>query len=220
MNLLKQSFYFLCCLIILCCSCIARKLYINYPDKSLEEIILLGEYHPKDIQDETKRRQKKYENCRWYYKDHSQEYIDRQCEDELTKKENEITQEDSFNYSGINYCYNEVKDKYPVYDKKLVARLYDKQGKILAEDYPRCDRDLDGTANCDKQNSPGVTIYLPYNDKGHEMQIVNLKEKKEFIVYKRDVFTQSILTETDLSKIRHSYTYDKELQCFIAFPIR
>ena len=191
-------------------------------DKNLKEVVLLGAYYPKDIEDETKRRQKKYENCiyDWTIRGDSNEEAMEYCEDELTEEEDELKTKDSFLYSGINYCYNAIKNKHPVYDKKLVARLYDKQGKVLVEDYVRCRIDLDGTANCDKKDNPSVRIYLPYHDSAKELHIVSLKEKKEFIVYKRDVFTQSFLTDTDSPTITHSYTYDKDLQCFIAPLIR
>ena len=219
----RLIFYILAVFIILSCNCMGKYLPPKPPaDKNLKELVLIGAYFPKDIEDETKRRQKKYENCVWYWKGmgHSNKKAMRYCGDELTEEEDELKTKDSFLYSGINYCYNEVKDKDPIYDKKLVARLYDKQGKILAEDYVRCDRDLDGTANCDKQDSPEVTIYLPYHDSAKELHIVSFKEKKEFIVYKRNVLSQSFLTDTDSPTIIHSYTYDKEFQCFIAPPIK
>ena len=221
MLIFRLSVYMLGAFIVLSCSCKSRTLQINYPDKNLKEVVLIGVYHPKDIEDETKRRQKKYENCiyHWTIRGRNNEWAMEYCENELTKKEDEIKTKDSFLYSGINYCYNEVKDKDPVYDKKLVARLYDKQGKILVEDYPRCDIYF-GINDCDRKDNPSVTIYLPYHNSAKELHIVSLKEKKEFIVYKRNVLSQSFLTDTDSPTITHSYRYNKELQCFIAPPIK
>ena len=214
----RVSFYFLVFFIFLSFNCLPKFTPPKFPDKKLEEVRLLGTYYPKDIEDKEKRRQKKYENCIWYWETmgHSNQWAIEYC-NRVTNKEEVIT-EDSFNYSGINYCYNTKKDKEPVYDKKRVVRLYDEQGKVLAEDYVRCSLDLDGTANCDKKDSPPVNIYLPYYDEAHKLHIVSLREKKEFIVYKSNIIKQSILTDIDSPVIRHSYTYNEDLQCFISPP--
>ena len=231
------SFYMLGAFIVLSCNCLDKNDPLLYrpphkppTDKNLKEVVLLGKYRPKDIEDETKRRQKKYENCVWYWKGmgHSSQNIIEHCEDELTKKEDKLKTKDSFLYSGINYCYNEVKDKDPVYDTKLVARLYDKQRKILAEDYVRCSIYF-GVNDCDKKDNPSVRIYLPYHDSAKELHIVSLKEKKEFIVYKDDLLSQSILTDyifyildysqyvsadTDSPPTKHPYRYNPKTECF------
>ena len=237
MLIFRLSVYMLGAFIVLSCSCVDKDSTLLYhlphkppADKNLKEVVLLGKYRPKDIEDEIKRRQKKYENCVWYWKGmgHSNKKAMRYCEDELTKKEDELKTKDSFLYSGINYCYTEVKDKHPVYDKKLVARLYDRQGKILAEDYVRCSIYF-GINDCDKQDNPSIRVYLPYHDSAKELHIVSLKEKKEFIVYKDDLLSQSILTDyifyildysqsvsadTDSPPRKHPYRYNPKTECF------
>ena len=38
-----------------------------------------------------------------------------------------------FQYSSDHYCYNKKKEKEPVYDKSLKARLYDKNDKVISK---------------------------------------------------------------------------------------
>ena len=72
-----------------------------------------------------------------------------------------------FQYSSDHYCYNKKKEKEPVYDKGLKARLYDKEsGKLLVEDFLRKEEHPDPTII-------SLVLYLPYREvKEGEIHIV------------------------------------------------
>ena len=117
-----------------------------------------------------------------------------------------------FNHSkSREYCYNKTKivDRKPVFKDNLKARLYDKEGNLLTEDFLRLwnpeNYDEEGRYSEDylkKRNytppgviprpifTPeegilslrGVISYLPYDEEGYEIRIVRLEGRKEVIL--------------------------------------
>ena len=79
-----------------------------------------------------------------------------------------------FDFLGEGACFNEkTKDKEPIFDKNLKARLYGYTGKILAEDFIRSD-DTDS-------ESPYVKVYLPYHDNAVSIHLLKIEDNKEII---------------------------------------
>ena len=128
-----------------------------------------------------------------------------------------------FQYSSDHYCYNKKKEKEPVYDKSLKARLYDKKsGKLLVEDFLRKEEHPDPTVI-------SLVLYLPYREvKEGKIHIVWVKEGKEDII---KILNNCCASHKSLAwnasayefyKKRGGpfgfgyYRYNKELDCYIS----
>lgn len=110
-----------------------------------------------------------------------------------------------FHYSSSRYCYKQTTQKEVIYDKNLRFRLYDKKGKILAEDFIRLEKQI-------SQSIQDVIAYLPYNKEASKIQIVKLKEDEEEDVIKRFECCPDYTHFTE--NYPHSYQYNKEKECF------
>ena len=203
-----------------CVSCLYIPPPIVYPDKELAEITIAGRYAPKDP--------KRLENLK------------RKIIKEGRLKEGESFEEryshyldegdERFTLSGGSYCYNKKKDKKSVPHHNLIlkARLYDKKGNLLEEDFLRLefpeDYDEEGKYTeyylkrkydwrpkkyqfpKELRDTPeegilalrSMRAYLPYNKAGHEIRIVRLEGGKEIILLKLDVATQTELRESSV----------------------
>jgi len=120
----------------------------------------------------------------------------------------------NFVYSRYReYCYNETDDKEPILDKNVLVRLYDKEGHLLSKDFLR----LGGKLNPISQN---VISYLSYHDEGYKFHVVQLKGKKETVLYETEIYTQEELREfsyvqNHITK-RDGWVYNEERECHIA----
>ena len=106
------------------------------------------------------------------------------------------------------YCYEKILDldedreSAPVFNPDLRARMYDKEGNLLAEDVLR-----DGNPG----RSPfakHTVAYLPYLKNGDVIiRIVRLEGEKEVLLYERTgIYSHEILKEHDQSDL-HAYGY-------------
>ena len=130
---MKVLFYILFAMIFFSWSCSVKQLNPprepNYPDKDLKEIIIRGKYVPED-----KERVKEYErDMRERGRIEAWESFEEKYPHLLDKGD------EGFTYTGEMYCYNETSEKNPVFNKNLRARLYDKKGNLLSEDFLRWD---------------------------------------------------------------------------------
>ena len=146
---MRYYLYALSFFILLSCSCvITAPKPPPVPDKELKEVIIYGDYYPKEE-----------------YKLNSLDYSP-----DLASQ--------PFNYFDDLYCYNETKEKKPVYDESLRVRLYDKEGNMLAEDFLRAEIEYD-----EADSSQHVISYLPYMKiEDAEIRIVKLEEGKEKLI--------------------------------------
>ena len=212
-----------------------------YPDKNLKEIKVYGNYFPEDKQalKELKQELLTNERCdknditrrcvqpslpseRCYKSDRIRRciqpslYIGETLEEALKTRYSHVGKE-SFRYSRYReYCYNETEkeNKNPVFNKNLRARLYDKEGNLLSEDFLR----WNGRSIPESQS---VISYLPYHDEGYEFRVVRLKEKKEIVLKKIEIYTQEELREIthyvqNNSTKREGWVYNEERECHIA----
>ena len=195
-----------------------------YPDKDLKEIKVYGSYFAEDKKalEELKQELLTNERCdkndrtiRCPISDLRSLYIGETLEEALRNRFSGLGEE-GFSYSPYReYCYNETEkeDKKPVFNKNLRARLYDKKGSLLSEDFLR----WDGRSIPESQS---VISYLPYHDEGYEFHVVRLKGKKEIVLKKIEIYTQEELREMSyvdnaFSK-REGWVYNEESECHIA----
>ena len=137
-----KSYFFV--FFLSCVSCPYIPPPIVYPDKELAEITIYGHYTPKNPKELENLKKKLITNKRCDRKS----YPYSRCESSLNKGETveeaikdryaHVGQE-SFTLSGGSYCYNKKKDKKSVPHHNLIlkARLYDKKGNLLEEDFLR-----------------------------------------------------------------------------------
>ena len=216
-----KSYFF----IVFFLSCVAERYILHppplppivYPDKEIAEIFIYGHYAPKDPS-RLERVKRSYIKRGWVdegesFEEKYPEYLD--------------NGDESFTFSGGNYCYNKTKKKdkksVPHHNLILKARLYDKKGNLLEEDFLRLDfpEDYDEEGRYSEEylkkhyrSPPGGTVipeeirdtpedgilelrsmeaYLPYNKAGYEIRIVRLEGEKEVILFKIGVMTKAEL---------------------------
>ena len=196
-----------------------------YPDKDLKEIKVYGRYYPEDKQALKELKQELLRNERCDKNDRTIRcprpglrslYIGETLEEALRNRFSGLGEE-GFSYSPYReYCYNETEkeDKKPVFNKNLRARLYDKEGNLLSEDFLR----WDGRSIPESQS---VISYLPYLNEGYEFRVVRLKGKKEIVLKKIEIYTQEELREIthyvqNNSTKREGWVYNEERECHIA----
>ena len=204
--MIKSGFFLLIVFVPFFVSCLYTPPPIVYPEKELAEITIAGHYTPKDPRrlERVKKeiiaggKLKKGESFEEKYPEFSKRGDER------------------FTVSGVSYCYNKKKAEYKksVFHHNLIlkARLYDKEGNLLEEDFLR----LSYSEKYDEQgryseyylkrkyemrpkryqipeehrNTPedglldlrSMRAYLPYNKAGHEIRIVRLEGEKEIIL--------------------------------------
>ena len=165
-------------------------------NKPIKEIQFYTSYRPKPTEKEKKRVIESYQNCvNTTYKNNP----------EFCKHFS--LNEHRLRFEGKSYCYEIKKDKESLFKKNLKARLYDKEGNILAEDYLRCDRNLDGTETCDKQSTPSLNFYLPYSKKAYKIQVVEIEDGKEIILNEKQLLSYN--------ELKNSKTYYKGSFCHL-----
>jgi len=123
---------------------------------------------------------------------------------------------EGFDYSRYReYCYNETdrEDKESVLDKNVLARLYDREGRLLSEDFLRWRWEFD-------LESQSIISYLPYHDEGYKFRVVRLKGKRETVLYETEIYTQEELREFSYVQNhiteRDGWVYNEERECHIA----
>ena len=216
-----KSYFF----IVFFLSCVAERYILHppplppivYPDKEIAEIFIYGHYTPKDPS--------------------RLERLKREIIEEGWVKDGESFEEkyshfldegdESFTFSGGNYCYNKTKTKdkksVPHHNLILKARLYDKKGNLLEEDFLRLSSperyDEEGKYSEEylkkrywsppgglvipeeRRDTPedgilelrSMEAYLPYNKAGYEIRIVRLEGEKEIILVKLGAMTKTEL---------------------------
>ena len=196
-----KSFYILFILLILSCSCFKEEPLPkkpNFPDTNLKEVIIYGDYSSENPN---------------YVEELKKDYIENGYLKEGETFEEKYPEfldrgEERFQFETTNYCYNKTKEEdrnRPMLNKNLRVRVYDKEGKMIYEDFVRLlypeDYDEDGryseaylkqyennyhkpTAKDGLSDSSRlVIIYLPYYDnKEVKFNIVRLEGEKEIIL--------------------------------------
>ena len=109
---------------------------------------------------------------------------------ENKEEKDQTLRKESFDYSGIHYCYNETEEykKQPIFKDNLRVRLYSKEGELLAEDHLRIYGSID-------LSSQTVSSYLPYHAEGYTFRVVRLNGKKEISLWETKVFDRFYLKE-------------------------
>ena len=204
-------------------SCVAERYILHppplppivYPDKEIAEIFIYGHYTPKDPS-RLERIKRSYIKRGWVKEGESFEEKYSHFLDEGDER---------FTFSGGNYCYNKTKDKKSVPHHNLIlkARLYDKAGNLLEEDFLRLlsperydeegkyteyylkrkydwrpkryqfPEELRDTPEEGILELRSMLAYLPYNKAGYEIRIVRLEGEKEVILFKIGVMTKAEL---------------------------
>ena len=124
---MRVSLYLLFVSIVLSCSCLEKTEPPPkpvFPDKDLKEVIISGSYAPENkAKAKVREKELRSEGRLKEWESFEEKYL--------------YVEKESFNYAGKFYCYNEMQDKKPVFNKNLRVRLYDKKGQILIEDHLR-----------------------------------------------------------------------------------
>ena len=173
---------------------------VIFPDKELEEIVVWGSYQPADpgrvkaIEEEYRRIGVLKEG----------ESFEEKHPEALT------ADEERFMWSGEKYCYEKKKNKEPVFDKRFRARLYDRRGKLLSEDFLRFLRPVEVH---DLFSVVSIVSYIPYRKEGHRYRIVRLEGEKEVILRKSKVESKTELIRRYASRMRGRYNFNEKRQC-------
>ena len=217
---MKTSFFLLLAF-MLSCNCEGKVPVIkpiNYPDKNLKEIIIRGSYTPKNPKEveELKKDLLSKPTCTGY--DRRKRHcglLEGETLEKALRNRFPGTGEEAFGHSSYReYCYNKTDGikKKSIFKENLRARLYDKNGKLLTEDFFR----WNGHPTSKFQS---VISYLPYDDKGHRIYIVSLNGKKEVILYDMGMLSQSKLREISLPDHdmyrNESWVFNEKSECHI-----
>ena len=176
------------------------------PNKPIKEIRFDIWYQAKHTEEEKKQVRINYNSCLLRHQDkenphESCEYI-------------EVREEDRIRFEGGHYCYDTKKDKESIFNKNLKARLYDRNGSVLAEDYLRCDRHLDMTKTCHTYTQPSLNFYLPYSKKADKVEVIKIEDGQEVFLkeirYSKYGSKKKLLNYDEITK---SNTYYKGLNC-------
>ena len=220
---MKKLLYLLSILAVFSCSCLESRSPASqllpestFPDKELEEIIVIGWYSPENQKDieELKEELLRRPKC----KEDSTEpercgLVSGETVEEAIKNRYPNIGKEQFGYSGKSYCYNKTNDKEAPFNQNLKVRLYDKEGKMLTEDILRTESD--------DEFHRTVISYLPYHDEGHEIRIIRLERGKEIIIESLAFASQSELVKsTFVNTIKNrrdgAFVFDEETKCHLA----
>lgn len=162
-------------------SCSPSGLGSFLPDEDLKDILIIGVYYPEDKSQVKKAKKILREwgmlNEKTFEEDHPG------------------VGKEAFSPHTVHYCYDKntikedlsVKDR--IVDKRFKARLYDKEGNTLAENFPRMQK-------YDDRDSYYVMIYLPYNNKGHNIQFFRLNGDEEILLKTLNFYSHKALRRT------------------------
>ena len=196
---MKYLFYFLFLFssFISCESILYKQLKHDPPSKPpnepIKEIRFNAHYWPKNTEEEKRAIKIDYDHC--LLRRQKEENPHKHCE-YLKARE-----EDSVHFESKAYCYDIKQDKESPFKKNLKARLYDKEGNILVEDYLRCDRNLDGTETCDKETTPHLNFYLPYSKQAYEMKVIKTEGAKEIVLNEIKLLSYEEIRKSVYSKL-------------------
>ena len=123
----------------------------------------------------------------------------------ICKRSKARIKQDLVRFDIKSYCYGIKPDKESVFNTNLKARLYDKKGNRLAEDYLRCDRYLDKTKTCHTYDQPSLNFYLPYSKKAYKVKVVKKENEEEIILNEMKLFSHE--------EIINSKIYRKGINC-------
>lgn len=109
----------------------------------------------------------------------------------------EVRQKDKIQFQRQSYCYDIDKYKESVFKESLKAKLYDKAGNILDEDYIRCGRYLDGVENCDEKTHSYLIFYLPYLKQAHKIKIIKQETDQEITLNEKELLSYQEIKESN-----------------------
>lgn len=176
---------------------------VEFPEKDLEWIVVYGWYLPEN----PKRLEETLE-----------EFLSRSPLEEgetIEEKYSNILDigDEQIRFSGTRYCYNEVdrRGKTMAVFPYLKARLYDREGNILEEDFLRFRPDDN---NDDYYH---FNIYIPYHKEGYILKTLKIEGKKEKIFANKIVQTkEELILENIPVRITTSgigFQFQEDTQC-------
>ena len=195
---------------LLFCSCLEKSAPLPelvLPDKDLKEIIIRGGYWPEN-QGRVKAIEEAYRR-RGFLKEW----------ESFEEKHPEALRagDERFSHFWMAYCYTETKNKKPIFNRRFKVRLYNREGKLLTEDFLR----LESPKNSD-DDVFSIIIYLPYHEEGYKIRIVKLQGKREIIISGQNIpFLpyEELVKRTFPPYARRGYKFNEESQCHVAPPI-
>ena len=151
-------------------------------NKAFKEIQFDIWYQPKYTEKEKKEVMTDYDQC--FKNDPNEDY------QMICKLSKARIAKDQVRIDMKSYCYDIKQDKPSIFKKNIKARLYDKAGNILAEDYLRCDRNLDGTDTCNQESMPHLDFYLPYLEKADKVKVIKTENGKEITLNEIEILNE------------------------------
>ena len=149
-------------------------------NEPIKEIQFDVRYYPKHTEEEKRQIMIDYEDC--LFRNQGRKNLHEYCNIKV-RTENHI------DFKIKSYCYDTKQDKESIFNENLKARLYDKEGNILAEDYLRCHRYLDKTKTCHTYTQPSLNFYLPYFKKAFKVQVIEIEGEKEIVLNEKQLLS-------------------------------
>lgn len=182
---------------------------INFPEKDLEWVIIYGWYRTEDPE-----RLKEAEE--WYRQGGrtGKKLTKEEWESYLKRNPNIDESTEKIHFSQVFYCYNKRNNDgdtlaaFPY----LKARLYDREGNILEEDFLRFD------PKYEDRSSWNFAVHIPYDKEGYRLKTVKLKGKKEVKVFgnmivlsKEELIRKNIRVRGNTSGV--GFQYQENIKC-------
>lgn len=211
---MKIYTYIFIFLTLLSCSCRETKTKETvYPEWDIKEIRIYGRYQPED----PKRLENMINNFITGDGVISQSRVKNRKEfEERYPHYLDIGDEKFHEHPQFHYCYDRALDnkEFP-FNKDLRVRLYNKEEKIIAEDYLRVTR-FD-----EQNNSFSIVSYILYHKEGHFFQVVRLEGTKEVVLWKPGKRGFAIVPKAELIHLSkplpqgfdNEFEYDKKIRC-------
>lgn len=144
---------------------------IDFPEKDLEWLIITGRYTL-----ENPERVKEAIDAHFPI-----ERLEGESREDYIKRNSYLLKrgDERFKYSQILYCYNkrDPRDKTEASFPYLKARLYDKEGNILEEDFLRFNPEYI------HRDYRSFSVHIPYHNEGHRLKITKELKGKETEVF-------------------------------------
>lgn len=179
---------------------------IHFPEKELEWVIEYGWYR-------TESPERLKETVKWYFE---REGLEGEDEEAYLKRNPDLLDagEEKMHFSQTYYCYNK-RDNHgntSVAFPYLKARLYDREGNILEEDFLRFD------PKHEDRRAWSFAVHIPYHKKGYRLRFVKLKRGKEVKLFgnmivssKEELIRENIRIRSNTSGV--GFQYHEDIQC-------
>ena len=117
--------------------------------------------------------------------------------------------EELYSSSGMIFCLRdtnqEIKEMSAIFDPSLRVRLYNKEGKVVSEDFLRDSAfDLDNPGPYER----AVVSYIPHREEGHKLRIVQLASEGETVIATLAFYTLEVLRAVSIYLKGYSFSGD------------